>query len=73
VVGGERKWLGAARGPDGALYGVPAHTRRVIKVMPGTGEVTLLGDDALLSTRNFKYLRGRALPTYTCPHFSAAT
>ena len=57
-IPGEHKWLGAAVADDGAIYGVPAHNRRAVRVVPATGEVTELGDDDTLSDRNFKYLRG---------------
>ena len=53
---GQHKWLGAAVADDGAIYGVPAHSRQVVKVVPGTGEVRLVGDP--LPERKYKYLRG---------------
>ena len=58
AIPGEHKWLGAAVAEDGAIYGVPSHNRRVVRVVPGTGEVTELGSDDVLSTRKYKYLRG---------------
>lgn len=58
---GPRKWLGAATVIDGetketTFYGVPSHARRVLKVEPKTGEVSVVGPD--LGDRKFKYLRG---------------
>ena len=58
IIPGEHKWLGAAVGDDGNIYGVPAHNRRAVRVVPGTGEVTELGTDEVLGTRKYKYLRG---------------
>lgn len=58
ILPGEHKWLGAAVADDGTIYGVPSHNRRVVKVVPGTGEVTELGDDDVLGARQYKYLRG---------------
>ena len=55
AIPGEHKWLGAAVAEDGAIYGVPSHNRRVVRVVPGTGEVTELGSDDVLSTRKYKY------------------
>ena len=58
ILPGEHKWLGAAVADDGTIYGVPSHNRRVVKVVPGTGQVTELGTDDVLGTRKYKYLRG---------------
>ena len=57
-IPGEHKWLGAAVADDGNIYGVPSHNRRVVRVVPGTGEVTELGDDDTLGDRKYKFLRG---------------
>ena len=40
---GRWKWHGGALGVDGAIYGIPAHAERVLKIVPETGEVTLIG------------------------------
>ena len=55
-IPGEHKWLGAAVAEDGSIWGVPSNNRRVVKVVPGTGEVTTHGE--ALGTREYKYLRG---------------
>ena len=58
---GPRKWLGAAtiideKTKETTFYGVPSHARRVLKVEPQTGRVSVVGPD--LGDRKFKYLRG---------------
>ena len=63
VSGGERgpcsvTSCGTAVADDGNIYGVPSHNRRVVRVVPGTGEVTELGDDDTLGDRKYKFLRG---------------
>ena len=52
--------MGAAIGPDGAIYGMPGHARQVVKVTPGTGDVHFVGDP--LPERQYKYLRGIHAP-----------
>lgn len=37
------QWHGGCCGPDGAIYGFPAHGEQVLKVVAETGEVRLLG------------------------------
>ena len=53
---GNRKWLGAATTSDGTIYGVPSHSRRVLKVVPGDGTVEWIGDE--LTPTHFKFLGG---------------
>ena len=38
-----RKWHGGALGSNGAIYGIPSHGERVLKIQPETGEVTTIG------------------------------
>lgn len=44
-LAGQDKYLGGALGPDGVVYGVPGSARRVLKVVPATGEVSFIGPD----------------------------
>jgi len=39
------KWNGFALGPDGAIYGMPFNTNRMLKVDPSTNSTELVGDD----------------------------
>jgi len=56
---GPRKWLGAATTADGTMYGVPSHSRRVLKLEPRKGgKITAIGCDDALSETHFKFLRG---------------
>jgi hypothetical protein len=44
-LAGQDKYLGGALGPDGLVYGIPGSVRKVLKVVPSTGEVTYFGPD----------------------------
>ena len=54
VTEGKCKWLGGARGSDGAIYGVPAHARQIIKIDPRTGDLDVLPGAPL---GKYKWLR----------------
>jgi len=57
---GDRKWLGAAVvAATGVVYGVPSHARRVLKLQPRSqGAINAIGDDDVLPSTHFKFLRG---------------
>jgi len=52
---GQDKWLGGCLGSDGIVYGVPGHAKTVLKIVPGTDEVTEVGGPF---EGKFKWLRG---------------
>lgn len=54
IVGSE-KYLGGVLGADGCVYGVPGKARQVLKIVPETGEVCLIGPSF---QGHFKWLRG---------------
>lgn len=39
------QWIGAALGPDGAIYCAPANAARVLRIDPADGSVGPIGDD----------------------------
>ena len=43
VPKGDWKWHGGVLASDGNIYGFPAHAESVLKISPGTGEVTQIG------------------------------
>jgi len=53
LPGGGWKWHGAAVGGDGNIYGVPAHARRVLKIVVGSDEVREIG--MLLPDTKYKW------------------
>lgn len=74
---GQDKWLGAAVGCDGAIYGIPGSHRSVLRIALDTGEVTTIGQlrgpagrgstacscvvESSLPANQFKWLRGIAV------------
>ena len=44
IPAGQNKWYGGIRGPDGAIYGIPYTANHVLKIIPETQEVVMLGD-----------------------------
>ena len=61
VLNRKHKWLGGAVGEDGAVYGIPSHAEGVIKIIPDTGEITVLPGPSL-GNQGFKWLRGVVVP-----------
>lgn len=42
-IKGSEKYLGGVLGADGNVYAVPGKARQVLKIVPATGEVELIG------------------------------
>jgi len=61
---GQDKWLGGALSQDGTVYGIPGSASNVLKIVPNTGEVSLLGQlrgpfmKSSIPANKFKWLRG---------------
>ena len=54
-VMGQEKYLGGVLGSDGMVYGIPGHAKRVLKINPGTSEVSFIGPSF---DGKYKWLRG---------------
>lgn len=56
---GQDKFLGGVLGSDGCIYGIPGHSKHVLKIDPSTGEISLIGGPY---HGKFKWLRGALGP-----------
>jgi len=53
---GRQKWYGGLKSTNGAIYGIPQCARGVLKIIPETGECTVIGPD--LGVGGWKYHGG---------------
>ena len=60
---GQDKWLGGVLGSDGCVYGVPGHSKTVLRIDPKTDAVsTLLPTNGKPLIGKYKWLRGNLHP-----------
>lgn len=52
---GSEKYLGGVLGDDGNVYAIPGHARQVLKIVPASGTLELIGPEIV---GKFKWLRG---------------
>jgi hypothetical protein len=58
-LAGQSKYLGGEKGLNGAIYGCPGDAEQVLKIIPETGETSLIGPKF---PGKFKWLRGARGP-----------